>query len=105
MAMNRVSKSSSSFFTNFSNEKHRKLLLRKGVYPHDYVNSLEKLEETALPSKEAFYSKLYTMNLQTLVALQENLMRLQIRRLKLILTMMTVDTLSFNTVVTLDTMR
>ncbi|XP_072018277.1 uncharacterized protein [Amphiura filiformis] len=34
------------------------LLLRKGVYPYDHVNSLEKLRETSLPSKEAFYSKL-----------------------------------------------
>jgi hypothetical protein len=34
------------------------LLLRKGVYPYDYVNSLEKLNETSLPPKEAFYSNL-----------------------------------------------
>ena len=34
------------------------LLTRKGVYPYDYVSSLEKLTETQLPSKEQFYSKL-----------------------------------------------
>ena len=34
------------------------LLLRKGVYPYDYVSSLERLDETKLPPKEAFYSKL-----------------------------------------------
>ena len=34
------------------------LLLRKGVYPHNYVDCLNKLDETSLPSKEAFYSKL-----------------------------------------------
>ncbi len=34
------------------------LLLRKGVYPYDYVNSLEKLDEKSLPQKENFYSKL-----------------------------------------------
>ena len=34
------------------------LLMRKGVYPYDYVDSLDKLSETRLPSKEAFYSKL-----------------------------------------------
>ena len=35
-----------------------KLLTRKGVYPYDYVSSLEKLSETQLPPKEEFYSKL-----------------------------------------------
>ena len=34
------------------------LLTRKGVYPYDYVSSLEKLTETQLPTKEKFYSKL-----------------------------------------------
>ena len=34
------------------------LLFRKGVYPYDYVDSMRKLDETSLPPKEAFYSKL-----------------------------------------------
>ena len=34
------------------------LLKVKGVYPYDYVDSFERLKETKLPSKEAFYSKL-----------------------------------------------
>ena len=34
------------------------LLARKGVYPYEYMDSLEKLKETALPLKEAFYSRL-----------------------------------------------
>ena len=34
------------------------LLTRKGVYPYDYVSSLDKLSETQLPPKEEFYSKL-----------------------------------------------
>ena len=34
------------------------LLTRKGVYPYDYVSSIEKLAETQLPTKEEFYSKL-----------------------------------------------
>ena len=34
------------------------LLTRKGVYPYDYIGSLEKLSETQLPAKEQFYSKL-----------------------------------------------
>ena len=34
------------------------LLTRKGVYPYEYMDSPEKLKETKLPSKEAFYSRL-----------------------------------------------
>ena len=34
------------------------LLLRKGVYPYNYVDYMKKLDETILPPKEAFYSKL-----------------------------------------------
>ena len=34
------------------------LLLRKGVYPYEYMDSWEKFNETSLPSKEDFYSKL-----------------------------------------------
>ena len=34
------------------------LLTRKGVFPYDYVSSMEKLSETQLPPKEEFYSKL-----------------------------------------------
>ena len=34
------------------------LLTRKGVYPYEYMDSPEKLKETRLPPKEAFYSRL-----------------------------------------------
>ena len=33
-------------------------MLKKVVYPYDYVDCMKKLDETSLPSKEAFYSKL-----------------------------------------------
>jgi len=33
-------------------------LTRKGVYPYDYVVSIEKYNETQLPQKTEFYSKL-----------------------------------------------
>ena len=39
-------------------KKNVNLLTRKGVYPYDYVSSLERLSETQLPPKEEFYSKL-----------------------------------------------
>ena len=34
------------------------LVKRKGVYPYEYMDSLKRLDETKLPPKEAFYSKL-----------------------------------------------
>ena len=34
------------------------LLLRKGVYPYEYMDSWEKFDETALPPKKDFYSNL-----------------------------------------------
>ncbi|KAJ8912308.1 hypothetical protein NQ315_017341, partial [Exocentrus adspersus] len=34
------------------------LLTRKGVYPHDYVSSLDVLKETSLPELSKFYNKL-----------------------------------------------
>ena len=34
------------------------LLIRKGVYPYEYMYSSEKSNETSFPSKEAFYSEL-----------------------------------------------
>ena len=38
---------------------HRlELLLRKGVYPYDYMNGLDKLEKASLPEKKEFYSRL-----------------------------------------------
>ena len=34
------------------------LLLRKGVYPYEYMDSWERFHETSLSDKEAFYSHL-----------------------------------------------
>ena len=41
----------------FSGEKLR-LLKRKGVYPYEWLDSVERLNESQLPSKDAFYSKM-----------------------------------------------
>ena len=35
------------------------LLLRKAVYPYEYMDSWERFNETSLPDKKAFYSELY----------------------------------------------
>ena len=57
---NLVSNLSLDDFNNTKSEfkKNISLLTRKGVYPYDYVSSLDKLLETQLPPKEEFYSKL-----------------------------------------------
>ena len=36
----------------------KNFLLRKGVYPYEYMDSWEKFDETSVPPKEAYYSKL-----------------------------------------------
>ena len=38
--------------------KQKELLIRKGVYPYEYMDSWDKFEEKRLPSKDEFYSKL-----------------------------------------------
>ena len=42
----------------YKDEDVFKLMRRKGVYPYEYMDSWERFEETKLPVKEAFYSKL-----------------------------------------------
>ena len=39
------------------------LLLRKGVYPYEYMDILEGFDETSLPDKESFYSSLNFENI------------------------------------------
>ena len=39
------------------------LLLRKGVYPYEYMDNWERFNEASLPNKEAFYSCLYMENI------------------------------------------
>ena len=58
---NLVSKLQPSDFKNLNRviKNNSSLLTRKGVYPYDYVASINKLKQTKLPSKEDFYSKLY----------------------------------------------
>ena len=46
-----------SGFENYNSEQ-RELLIRKGGYPYEYMNSWDKFEETHLPGIDKFYSKL-----------------------------------------------
>ena len=39
-------------------EQRRELLLRKGVYPYEYMDSWERFADTRLPPRASFYSKL-----------------------------------------------
>ena len=40
------------------NKSQYKLLIRKGIYPYEYMDNWDKFKETVLPPKEAFYNKL-----------------------------------------------
>ena len=40
------------------NRERRELLMRKGVYPYEYMDTWDRFTEPRLPQKEVFYSKL-----------------------------------------------
>ena len=40
------------------NESQYKLLIRKGIYPYEYMDNMDRFAETTLPPKSSFYSKL-----------------------------------------------
>ena len=48
------------------------LLLRKGVYPYEYMGNWERFNETSLPSKELFYSNLNMENIDDIDYRQGN---------------------------------
>ena len=39
------------------------MLLRKGIYPYEYIDGSDKFNETSIPSKESFYSNLTKENI------------------------------------------
>jgi len=48
----------STLKSHFQNEHILQLLLRKGVYPYDYMTDESRFDETTLPPQSAFYNKL-----------------------------------------------
>ncbi|XP_039284341.1 uncharacterized protein LOC120351379 isoform X1 [Nilaparvata lugens] len=48
----------------FNDKNQQKLLLRKGVYPYQYITDAEKFEEQQLPAIDSFYSTLSNTALQ-----------------------------------------
>lgn len=44
--------------THYTDNEERKLLMRKGVFPYDFMSNWECLQETQLPPDTMFYSKL-----------------------------------------------
>ena len=57
-------KNTYSFCNNYLNKFV--LLLRKGVYPYECMDSWKKINETSLPSKEEFYSNLNMENIDVI---------------------------------------
>ena len=44
-------------FKDYNDSQH-KLLIRKGIYPYEYMDNWDRFSETTLPPKSSFYSKL-----------------------------------------------
>ena len=63
--VNNLARGGSEFF-GFEeyNENQYKLLIKKGIYPYEYMNDWDKFKENELPRKEAFYSKLNMMGVR-----------------------------------------
>ena len=43
---------------HFPSSSQRQLLAKKGVYPYDYMSSMDRFDETSLPTQEQFYNRL-----------------------------------------------
>ena len=56
--VNNLSKDAFNNVKRYYAEDKLELLTRKRIYPYEYMDTPEKLKETQLPSKEAFYSRL-----------------------------------------------
>lgn len=48
----------SNLINHFPAPDEQKLLMRKGVFPHDFLTSSDVFEEIELPEKKVYYNKL-----------------------------------------------
>ena len=57
--VNNLARGNNKFFgfENYNGSQY-KLLIRKGIYPYEYMDDWDKFKETILPPKETFYSKI-----------------------------------------------
>ena len=46
----------------FTDDDEFDLMIKKGIYPYDYIDNYNRLYETKLPTKDDFYSHLYNSN-------------------------------------------
>lgn len=58
LAKNLTPQQFSHVSSHFPNPSHFKLVTRKGVFPYQYIDNLEKLHETSLPPKKSFFNSL-----------------------------------------------
>jgi len=63
LALDKTTEEKRKVFKNisqhFPDDIEFELMTKKGIYPYDYIDKYERLNETKLPSKECFNSKLY----------------------------------------------
>ena len=57
--VNNLARGGNEFFSfDEYNEHQRELLIRKGIYSYEYMDSWDRFKETKLPPKDSFYSAL-----------------------------------------------
>ena len=57
--VNNLARGGHEFFGFQSSNSHQcKLLIQKGIYPYEYMDSWDRFKETSLPSIKRFYSNL-----------------------------------------------